>query len=142
MPSGFYNKGLYEIGSGGTNLVSSTIKAMLLKSTAAFNRDHNFVSDVVAHEVSVAGYARQTLANKAVTENDTLDAAYWDADNIAFGTLAAGQTVKFVVFYRDTGADGTSPLLACWQLVETATDGTAFSFTPNAAGLAKIWSAT
>jgi hypothetical protein len=142
MPSGFYNKGLYEIGSGDTNLVSSTIKAMLLKDTASFNRDHNFVSDVVAHELSVGGYARQAVANKTMTENDTLDAAYWDADNVAFGALAAGQTVKFVVFFRDTGADATSPLIACWQLVETATDGGAFSFAPNAAGLAKVWSAT
>lgn len=142
MPSGWYNKGLYELANGDVNLGSSTIKAMLLNSAASFDRDHNFVSDVVANEITAVGYSRQTLGSKTVTENDTNDAAYWDCADVTFGSLASGQTVKFVVLYRDTGADATSPLLCCWQMVPQATDGTPVKFVVSSSGLTKVWSAT
>lgn len=142
MPSGWYNKGLYEIANGDVNLGTSTIKALLLKSTGSFDRDHNFVSDIVAHEITASGYSRQTLASKTVTENDTNDAAYWDCADISFGTIASGQTIGYMVLFRDAGSDATSPLLCCWALVPQDTDGTPIKFVVSSSGLTKIWSAT
>jgi len=142
MPSGWYNKGVYDLSTGGLDLDGSTVKAMLLNQSHSFNRDHNFVSDISANEISAVGYARQTLVSKAVTEDDTNDAAYWDAADPVFGPLASGQTIEYLALYRDTGVDATSPLIACWQLVATATDGGTFTFTVSASGLTKIWSAT
>ena len=134
MASLVTNKGKYEMGTGDTVWTTSTIKAALLNSTAAPTVDTNFLSELTANEIAGAGYTRQTLGTKTRTENDTNDRLELSCATIAFGSIAAGETIGWVVFYRDTGVDSTSPVLACDDVTNTPTNGQAVSYTVNAAG--------
>lgn len=142
MPSGWYNRGVYTLATGYALDGATVFKGMLLKTTYAFDRDHVVVADVVAHELTAAGYLRQTVGNRVVTQNDIKDATYWDADNVAFGPMVAGETARFFAIFLDTSDDATSPLLACWQIVDYPTDGGVFTFEVSPSGLTKLWSAT
>jgi hypothetical protein len=77
------NKLKFRLLSGSVNLSSAVQKLMLLKSGTP-NADDNFVADITpgTNELSVAGYARVTLTTKSVTEDDTNDFAYMDADDV------------------------------------------------------------
>lgn len=128
MANGAYNKGLEELAKALTDLDGSDLKVLLVKDTYTFNKDHLWVDDgtvddPASHEISVVGYARQTLASKAVTRDDANDFAYLDADDSSFTTLTAGQTAGGAVLFRNTGVDTTSPLIAFYDLVDTPTNG-------------------
>lgn len=126
-----YNKGLEEIAKALTDLDGSTLKVLLLKSSYVANKDHGFVSDIVADELSAGGYVRGTLATKVVTRDDVNDFAYLDADDQAFGALATGQTIGGAALVRDTGLDATSPLIAFYDLTDTPTNGSTITVVWN-----------
>lgn len=128
MANGVYNKGKAQIANGGTDLDTSDLRLMLVNSGYTFNPDHNFIDnagagDPIDQEISVSGYSRQTLANKVVTQDDTNDFAYLDADDVVFTALAAGQTIGGAILFRHTGTDTTAPVIAFYDLVDTATNG-------------------
>jgi hypothetical protein len=128
MANGVYNKGLEELAQALTDLQGADLRLMLVKSTYTFNKDHLTVddgsaNDPLSHEITVSGYARQALANEAVTRDDTNDFAYLDADDVVFTALAAGETIGGAVLFRHTGTDTTAPLIAFYDLVDTATNG-------------------
>jgi len=116
------NKCKYELFTGDANLDAADLRMLLLKTTAP-TVDTNFVSDVVANEITVAGYARQTLAGETVTEDDTNDFAYLDATDPVFSALVAGETIIFACMFRQTGADATAPVYACYDVTDTPTNG-------------------
>lgn len=123
MANGVYNKGKYLLATG-LNLSSADVRLLLVKSTYTFNPDHNFISpDVGAEEISVGGYARQALTTKTVTEDDTNDFAYLDADDLVFTSLVAGQTIGGAILYQYNAADASAALLAFFDLTDTATNG-------------------
>lgn len=127
-----YNKGLEEIAKALSDLDGSDLRVMLVKSTYTPSKDHLFVDDgtvddPASHEISVAGYSRQALASKAVTRDDANDMAYLDADDPAFGSLVAGQTIGGMVLFRHTGVDTTAPLIAFYDLADTPTNGSPIS---------------
>ena len=132
-----YNKGLEELGKATTDLDGSSLKVLLVQTTYTANKDHLFVDnadadDPASHEVSVGGYARQALANKVVTRDDTTDMAYLDADDTIFTTLATGQTVGGAVLFRDAGgADTANPLIAFYDTTDTPTNGGNMTVTWN-----------
>lgn len=128
MANGVYNRGKYEILSGGTVWGSSDVRMLLVKSSYTFDATHNYVSDVVAAsaEISVAGYARVALTSEAVTEDDSNSRAYGDADDVTFAALTAGQTIGGAVLFRHTGVDATAPVLGFIDLADTPTSGVAF----------------
>ena len=144
MASGIYNRGLYEIASDGTGLSTSTLKVMLLNASHSFNRDHNFVSDIVANEITAAGYTRKTLSSPAFTEDDAADCAYFDMADPSWSGVTGSETAAHAVVFRDTGADATSPLIGSWALVpyDVSANGGANSLPWNSNGLIKFTSAT
>lgn len=109
------NKGLTEIANGGIDFDTSVIKALAATTDSAGTptRDHDYLSDLlttVLTEVSVSGYSRATLSSASVSEDDTDDEAEVDYADISFGTsVAAGETVKGVVIYKQVGGDDTTP---------------------------------
>lgn len=112
MASGWYNKGKFKIGDSTINWASDTIRTLLVTDGYTFNADHNWVSDVSASEVAQNGgtYARVTLANKTVTEDDTNDRCTYDnTADVAHGSAGATQTVHGQVIYRQVGGDDTTP---------------------------------
>jgi hypothetical protein len=116
------NKCKYELFTGDANLDAADLRVLLLKTTAP-TVDTNFVSDIVANEITVGGYARQTLAGETVTEDDANDFAYLDATDPVFTALVAGETIIGAVLFRHTGADGTAPVYAFYDTADTPTNG-------------------
>lgn len=125
MANGVYNRGKFLVATAGVNLSSADLRMLLVKSTYTFDPDHNFVADVVAgaQEISVAGYARQTLLGKTVVEDDATDFAYLDATDPVFAALVAGQTIGGAVLFIHTGSDATAQVLAFYDLADTLTNG-------------------
>ena len=125
MANGVYNRGKQLLATAGVNLDTADLRVLLVKSTYTFDNNHNFVSDVIAGslEISVSGYARQTLANTTVTEDDTNDFAYLDADDVVFTALVAGETIGGAVLYLYNAADASAAVIAFYDLVDTATNG-------------------
>lgn len=128
MANGVYNRGKQLLATAGANLSSADLRVMLVNSTYTFDNNHNFIDNVAAgdpidHEISVGGYARQALANKTVTEDDTNDFAYLDADDTVFTALAAGQTIGGAILYKHNASDAAAEVIAFYDLVDTATNG-------------------
>jgi hypothetical protein len=96
----------------GANWTSGVYRCLLERDTSTYtpNKDHDFVSDLTGLvEISVAGYARQTLTGCAVVYDDANDRVELDCDNISFGNLPSGQTVKAFIIYRQTGGSDATP---------------------------------
>lgn len=123
MANSVTNKCKFEVFTGTADLDASDLRVLLLKSVAAPNADTNFISDVVADEISVGGYARQALAGETVTEDDANDFAYLDATDPVFTALVAGQTIGWMCLFRQTGADATAPIYCNYDLTDTPTNG-------------------
>ena len=102
MANAWYAKGKEKQLSGSINLVSDTIKVMLVKNTypQALATDE-FVSDISAYRLNTD----QTLGAKSVT------GGVFDAGDVTYSAVTAGDTSEGVVIYKDTGSPATSPLL-------------------------------
>lgn len=88
----------------------------LTDSTYVANPDHTFIdvggaSDPVDAELSGTGYARQTLANKTLVVDNTLDRSKFDADDVTFVGLDAG-TAAGAILFKSTGVATTSLMIA------------------------------
>ena len=104
------------------DLDADTIKAALIDTgTYTYSSAHNFFDDVSG----VVGTA-QTLGSKTVT------GGVFDAADSTF-TSVTGATVEAIIIYKDTGAAGTSPLIA---YIDT---GTGFPVTPNGGNIVVAW---
>ena len=102
MSNTLYAKGKEKILSGSINFVSDTIKVMLVKNTYPQNlATDEFVADISAYRLSTD----QTLGSKSVT------GGVFDAGDVTYSAVTAGDTSEGVVIYKDTGAEATSPLL-------------------------------
>lgn len=127
MASRMYNRGMYEIINQTTNWATGDIRILLVDSAYVFDPDDNFVADVVANELSTAGYVRQVLDNATITEDDAGDAVVLDGDNevwTALGPPAGGPTIGGAVIYRNNaGVDATSPVITFGDLTDTVVNG-------------------
>jgi len=108
------SKLLYTNGLHGVNWASDTIKVLLERSTSAYtpNIDHDFLDAFTGGggvEVTVASYARQSLASKAKAADDTKNQMEYDAADIAFGNLESGQIAKAMILYKQVGGNDASP---------------------------------
>lgn len=100
MANRLYPNGAEKMLSAAINYTSDTIKAVLVSSTYTYSAAHEFLSDL-----GTTVGTDQALAAKSVA------GGVLDADDLDFGPLAPGSTVKAVVLYKDTGNPSTSPLL-------------------------------
>ncbi|KKI11818.1 MULTISPECIES: hypothetical protein [Comamonas] len=123
MANKFYPKGAQKLLSGAINFSADTIKAVLVPAAYVYSDTHEFLSDLGA----VVGAAVE-LQNKVVT------GGVFDADDISFGAVAAGSTVKAIALFKDTGSAATSPLLAYYDVV------TGFPFSTNGSEVSTPWS--
>jgi len=121
-----FNRGKRELGE--TVFSGRDFRMLLLRTGTAYvyDPDDNFIDDVITGgvlEVSVGGYARQTLTGVAVTENDTLDRVEYEADQATFTSLVAGQTIDAAIVFIQVTTDADSLLVAYYNLVDTPTNG-------------------
>ena len=104
---------------------------MLVQTAYVHDPDSASIAAIAASEVSVGGYTRQTLAGKAVTQDDANNRVKFDAGDVAsFGNLLAGQTVGGTVVFYDPGTgDANCIPIAYTEIVDTPTNGGAFGIT-------------
>jgi hypothetical protein len=103
MASFVYHNAKELILNGGIDLLSDTIKLMLLGSGYTPSASHSLKSDVSAYEISGTGYTAggAALANKSVARTGAT--AKFDADDVEFTELSP--SYRYAVLYDDTHAN-------------------------------------
>ena len=87
---------------------------LLLKSTYVFDADDNFVSDVVALECGVAGYARKNVTMNATVEDDANNRADVDFQDVVFPATTNGETLSGAYLFNNAGGADTARELIAW----------------------------
>lgn len=123
MANKFYPKGAEKLLGAQVNFSTANISAALVSSSYTYSDSHEFLSEAG----TLVGSA-VALANKVIT------GGVFDADDVAFGALAPGSTVKALVLFRDTGSAATSPLLCYLDEI------TGFPFATNGGDVSVPWS--
>jgi hypothetical protein len=98
---------------GSLNLLTDTIKVMLVGSTYTANADHDYVNpSTYLQELGGTGYAggyggsgRKTLASKTINESDANDWASFTAAPVTWTAINAG-TIAAAVIIRERAATG------------------------------------
>lgn len=124
-------------------LISATVKAKLVRSTSSWtpDADDDYLADANSAglvEIDASGYSEQTLGTKSIEIDDTNDRREFHCANLAFGTIASGQTISGLLIYIDTGNAATSKLVAFFDSITGlpfATNGQAFNINIPAEGL-------
>ncbi len=137
-----YNRGMFESVSG---QVWGTIDARCLLVGTGYtpNRDHDFIADLGANEISTTGYARQTLTGEVITLDDANDRVLLDADDAVYpslGPASGGPSVLAAIPFRHTGVDATAPLWFYMNGATTTVNGSNFTYQWAATGLAILTS--
>lgn len=72
---------------------------------------HDFFDDIT-NEVSGTGYTAggATLANPSVTQGNTNNRSYFDADDVSWAS-ATITNARYAIIYKSTGTAGTSALI-------------------------------
>jgi hypothetical protein len=125
MSNTLYDKGRQRFLEAQFNWLTDTVKVLLVNTssyTANFST-HEFLSDVSAG-ARVAGPV--SLASKTSTGGAA------DAADITF-TAVSGSAIGAIIIYKDTGTEGTSPLIA---YIDTATG---LPITPNGGDIIVTW---
>lgn len=149
MASGAFNKGLSDIADGTIDLLTDTLKVILVTSTYTYDPDTLVVdaggaSDILDAEISVTGYTggwggggRKTLTSKTVTADHTNNRAVFDAaDPSAWTALGSGATIAAAVIVKEGGSnDTTSRPLAYLDITDTPTNGGDFTLIFAATGV-------
>jgi hypothetical protein len=87
-----------------------TLKVLLVSDVDAADATDQYVSDIVANEVSNGSYARKTLSNVVISTAGT-HAVRVDADDVTW-TALTGVTIGAAYVYENTGSDATAKLIA------------------------------
>lgn len=117
MANTLYPKFKEGLLKGQFNLLTATVKAMLIKSGYVYSDTHQYVSDILDYDNGRSS----ELINKSVTNG------VFNANPVTLNAIGAYQVIA-VVLYIDTGSDSTSPLVA---YIDTAAG---LPFTPPAGG--------
>lgn len=121
-----YTKWKHRQLTGGATSVdfdNDTLKAILLKSTYSPNitaTGHEFLSDVSSHQV-LTGSAYTgpiTLAGVSVVAAGTTATMYANNIVIAKDVASGFANARYMVLYKHTGNDNTSPLIFLADFVE------------------------
>jgi hypothetical protein len=103
MANVLYAKGKEKILSGAINFVTDTIKVALVSNAYTQNvATDEYYTSILAYVLDTD----VTLSTKSIT------GGVFDADDATWAAVTAGATSEGVVIYKDTGVQGTSPLLA------------------------------
>lgn len=124
MANVIYNSFKKKIMDGSIDLDTDTIKASFHTSSYTPDADaHDFFDDVT-NEVSSSGSYTSgaaggiTLANAAVTADNTDNEGVFDADDLQVTTFTG--TFKWIVLRKDTGTASSSALIAAIDMTSVA----------------------
>jgi len=145
MASAWYNKGKTQVMNGSIDLLTDTIKVMLVDNTYTFDADHAFVDDISGDELSGTGYTggfagagRKTLGSKAVNQDDTNDRAEFDSTaDVTWTSLDSG-TVRAAILIKEITNDAASIPIAYLDLGDEASTGGDFVIEWDSEGILQI----
>lgn len=133
MASNLYHRNLKKILDRTLDLTAGTWKVMLVGTGYTPNKDHEFVSDVVSAELSGTGYTggfggsgRKTVSAFTISYSDSADKAYVDGSDPTWAAINAG-TIGFAILFKEVTNDASSPVVACIDVSNYATDGTNYT---------------
>lgn len=129
MASVIYNSFKRDIMNGSIDLDTDTIKVMLVTSTYTPDPDTHTKRSDITNEVSGTGYtaAGETLANKAVTADNTDNEGVFDADDVAWSSSTI--TARGAVLYKARGGASSADELIAYVDFSTDYTSTAGTFT-------------
>lgn len=113
-----YTPAKLKIGQGAIDFQNGgdTFRTALLmtNTTADTEEDTEFVAGFTTlDECDGSNYARQTLANQAITQDAANDRAEFDADDVVFTSLGAGtRSNAGALLYKFVTNDAASPNIA------------------------------
>lgn len=136
MADVIYNSFKKKIMDGSIDLDTDTIKVALVTSSYTPDQDvHDFFDDIT-NEVSGTGYTAggASLANKAVTQDNTNNKGVFDADDVTWSTSTI--TARGAVLYKSTGTASTSALICYIDFTsDKSSSGGNFTIQWNASGI-------
>lgn len=140
MASVIYNSFKRDIMNGAIDLDTDTIKVMLVTSSYTPDADAHTKRSDITNEVSGTGYSAggATLANAAVTADNTDDEGVFDADDASWANATI--TARGAVLYKSRGGASSADELICYfdfGADKTSTNGT-FLITWNSEGLLNL----
>jgi hypothetical protein len=118
MANAVYPIGKKALLDADVDLLSDTIKIVLLTSSYTYSASHDFLNDITA------GYR---VATSSALSSKTTTGGAFDAADVTFAGLT-GSVVTRWVLYKDTGTESTSQLLAYF---DTLSGGGSLNYTPN-----------
>ncbi|HDS1304239.1 TPA: hypothetical protein QEK28_001067 [Stenotrophomonas maltophilia] len=127
MANTLYDKGRQRFLEAQINWLTDTIKCILV-DTAAYTANfstHEFLSDIPT-SARIGTTSGVTLTSKTTTGGAA------DAADITFSSVT-GASIEALILFRDTGTEGTSPLIA---YIDTATG---LPITPNGGDIIVTW---
>jgi len=129
-----YNRGKTILGNGTLDWDTTAVKCMLVTASYTYDVDHNTRSDIT-NEITNGGYTAggNAVNNRTVTQDDTNNRAKYDADDVTFLALAAGDQPTQAILYRDSGAAATDDLICRCALTTPPA--------PNGGDYKIVWSA-
>lgn len=120
----------YQVMKGEIAFLTDTFKIVLMDNTFTFDIDaHATLADVAADLLTEAnGYTAATLANVALTEDDTNDRgeASWD-DQVWTASGGSIGAANGAIIYDDTTSDDTIVGYLDFGASQIATDGGTFT---------------
>lgn len=148
MASFVYNKAAEELANGTIDLLTDTIKTMLVTSQYSPARtdlvvDAGGANDAVDAEINVTGYTRgwggsgrKSLGTKVVVVDQANNRAEFSAANLTWTTLGTGATIAAMIVIKEgVSNDTTSRLIAYLDVTDTPTNGGDIAFTFDAEGI-------
>lgn len=136
-----YNKGLAQWTDPATGPGVGDWEWLLERSTSTYSPDkddESLLDKAGWVELSVASYVRTDLAGFSSAAVHASDLAKHDVNDVAFGTLEAGQTVKSAILARNDAGNYVPALRVdtdSGALLPRALGGGTFTLQINASGL-------
>lgn len=143
-----YTGGNAAMLDGTVDWETSDIRCLMLAGSATVDVDHDFVSNVVAWELSGSGYARVSASNRTIVADDTNNRVALKCDPVTFPSLGAGAgSPWWLVFYLHTGSDATARLIGIVDISQgtgtpTDPDGSDFVIQFNTDGVFWLYNTT
>jgi hypothetical protein len=122
MAEEYYNTAFKKFMDADIDLLSDTIVALLLDNTYTPDIDnHEFIDDVSGDEIAGGGYARQTLAGKTTTVDNSTDRCEFSSNSITGWNGDTFTGARYMVIAKNTGADATSPIIVYYDFLADKT---------------------
>ncbi len=132
MATRAYPLNLIKVWNGSVNWSTATIKVLPLNASGTYNAAHEFVSSVVANEIT---HGARPIVAGSVTDDSGNTRIKVTVANTQITSVDAAQTLNAVVVYVEVTNDADSLPMFFVDGVDIVTDGNNVTITFDAAGI-------